>query len=557
MSKNALVYRLSADNKRLQKDLDKSKRHLKRFQDRSKGISAGITRSLGSMFAIGTVAAFGRELVKTTEDYDKQAKAIAQVEQAVISTGAAANKTLYELQQTAQELQKNTLFGDEDILQNATAQLLTFTNIAGDNFDRTQRAALDLSTRLDGDLKSASIQLGKALNDPVANLSALSRSGIQFSKEQTAVIKQLANTNQLAEAQAIILKELENQYGGSAEAAAAAGTGGWQQLSNSFGDLREQIGQLIAENSASKGLAGWFKEITEDATSVTRALNSQLSGWDKFKMGLAKAFGGTSPGLAAYGNAIEQVGNALQDQEEKVRSEEAAQEAATVARQKQVDAIRSQVKAFEDLKAASTTSNLTTVGTDGPQMANIGPLNLSDNTEYLQQTFEQYRDQALPIIEQVTMLQQQLANAFGGLGVTIGSEGFQAALKQASLGIVDTMADQLIQVGLASKAMAALLASIKKSLFTAPQLTLGLSIAAIGAGIALKGAVANAQSSISSSFGGGGGGSGRGGSGSFQNNVQGQSIQLNTKPIEIRFQNGSLAAYMQFENAKNGRLINN
>ena len=106
-------------------------------------------------------------------------------------------------------------------------------------------AALNLATRLDGDLKSASIQLGKALNDPVANLSALSRSGIQFSEEQKAVIKSLAETNRLADAQNIILEELEKQYGGSAEAAAQAGAGPLLQLKNRLGDLTEDIGRLL------------------------------------------------------------------------------------------------------------------------------------------------------------------------------------------------------------------------------------------------------------------------------------------------------------------------
>jgi hypothetical protein len=56
----------------------------------------------------------------------------------------------------ASDLQGKTLFGDEVILKDATAQLLTFTNIAGEQFARTQLAALNLATRLDGDLKSAS-----------------------------------------------------------------------------------------------------------------------------------------------------------------------------------------------------------------------------------------------------------------------------------------------------------------------------------------------------------------------------------------------------------------
>jgi hypothetical protein len=147
----------------------------------------------------------------------------------------------------ASDLQSKTIFGDEEILQSATSQLLTFTNIAGTQFDRTQKAALDLATRLDGDLKSASIQLGKALNDPVKNLSALSRSGIQFSEDQKSVITSLTETGRLAEAQTIILDELEKQYGGSAEAAAKAGTGGIKQLQNAFGDLQEEFGKIIMD----------------------------------------------------------------------------------------------------------------------------------------------------------------------------------------------------------------------------------------------------------------------------------------------------------------------
>jgi hypothetical protein len=190
------------------------------------------------------VAALGVTSVKA---FDKQAKAIAQVEAGLRSTGNAVGYTSKQLQDMASEMQNSTLFGDEQILKDATAQLLTFTNLSKDEFKRTQKAALDLATRLDGDLKSASIQLGKALNDPVKNLSALSRSGIQFSDEQKTLINSLAETGQMAEAQRVILSELEKQYGGSAEAAAAAGLGPMQQLANSFGDLQEQFGEIILE----------------------------------------------------------------------------------------------------------------------------------------------------------------------------------------------------------------------------------------------------------------------------------------------------------------------
>jgi len=204
-------------------------------------------KSVGTALSVGVTAPLTAFAAVSLRNWDKQEKAIAQVESALLSTGNTVGYTSKELQNMASELQNNSLFGDEDILQNATAQLLTFTNIAGEQFNRTQQAAIDLSTRLDGDLKSASIQLGKALNDPVANLSALSRSGIQFSVDQKEMINSLVATNRLADAQTIILDELQKQYGGAGEAAAKAGLGGLKQLNNAFGDLQEEFGAIIAQ----------------------------------------------------------------------------------------------------------------------------------------------------------------------------------------------------------------------------------------------------------------------------------------------------------------------
>lgn len=237
--------------KRLNADLQRVNGRMKELRGSTQQLRGGfdgLKGMLGKGLAIGVAVQGARELFeigkRAITAFTQQAQAVEKVNQAIKSTAGAAGFSLSQLRKEASELQKRTLFGDEDVLNNATAQLLTFTNIAGDNFLRTQRVALDLSTVLDGDLKSASIQLGKALNDPVANLSALSRSGIQFSAAQKAVIKDLAESNRLAEAQAVILDELERQYGGQAEAAARVG-GGWQQLGNVLGDTMEELGGFI------------------------------------------------------------------------------------------------------------------------------------------------------------------------------------------------------------------------------------------------------------------------------------------------------------------------
>ena len=156
---------------------------------------------------------------------DVQAKAEAKVQQALKTTNQAVGYNFRQLADYASELQGKTLFGDETILDKSTARLLAFTNITGENFKRTQALALDLATALEMDLGSASLQLGKALSDPATKLSSLSRAGITFSKEQTEVIKKLAETGDIAKAQAMILDELERKFGGQAEAAARTGLG--------------------------------------------------------------------------------------------------------------------------------------------------------------------------------------------------------------------------------------------------------------------------------------------------------------------------------------------
>ena len=232
-----LTIAFGADLRGFEKAMKKAQKSIKKFGSSMQKTGKNLTRNLTlPLVALGAAS---------IRNFDIQAKAIAQVEAGLKSTGNLVGKTSKQLQQMAADLQTKTLFGDEEILKNATAQLLTFTNIAGNQFDKTQEIALDLATRLDGDLKSASIMLGKALNDPVANLSALSRAGIQFSKEQKDLVKSLVETNRLADAQTLILEELEKQYGGSAEAAAKAGAGPLQQLSNQLSDISEDIGEIL------------------------------------------------------------------------------------------------------------------------------------------------------------------------------------------------------------------------------------------------------------------------------------------------------------------------
>ena len=273
MAKENVKYIISMQDK-ISKKLDNidrriggADRKMMGFGKTIKRVGIGIAGYLSARVVLGGLKRLGNL-------WDEQAQAIAQVEQGIKSTGGTARRTLSQLKNQAIDLQSKTLFGDEKILKGVTSQILTFTNITEQNFDRTQKAVLDVTTRLYGadagaeSLRSTSIQLGKALNDPVANLGALSRSGIQFSKQQKEVIKDLAENNQLAKAQAIILDELEKQYGGSAEAAAKAGLGGFKQLKNELSDTGELIGKrlLPAYGKLSKFLRRINRQVRDSLT---------------------------------------------------------------------------------------------------------------------------------------------------------------------------------------------------------------------------------------------------------------------------------------------------
>lgn len=231
-----LIVKFEAENKKLHQQLDRTTKRLDRFEKGAKKNVAGISSSFKRLAGGIGLALFTKKVIDATKT---QEAAVKQLEQGLASTGNVVGRSLEELTSKAEELQRASTFGDEEII-GAMSQLVTFTNITGEAFDRTTQAVLDLSTRMDQDLKSSVLQLGKALNDPVSNLGALGRAGIQFTDSQKDTIKALAETNRLAEAQDIILKELERQFGGSAAAARDTLAGALAALDNAFGDLFEQ-----------------------------------------------------------------------------------------------------------------------------------------------------------------------------------------------------------------------------------------------------------------------------------------------------------------------------
>jgi hypothetical protein len=170
----------------------------------------------------------------------------ALTEQIIRQTGGAAHLTAGQVRELSEELSRQTGI-DKALIGEGNNVLLTFKNIrdevgeGNDVFSRTSALMLDVSTTMGTDATSAALQLGKALNDPVAQMGALSRAGLTFSAAQKAQIKTLVESGDLLSAQKLILSELESQLGGTAVAAADAS----DKIRNVFLDIQEGFGDLL------------------------------------------------------------------------------------------------------------------------------------------------------------------------------------------------------------------------------------------------------------------------------------------------------------------------
>lgn len=225
-------------------------------------IGAGI-----AAVAIAGLIKVGKELENI---YAVQEQAEARLEQTIRATGQAAGFTSKEMFDMASGLQEVTKFGDEAII-GAESLLLTFKDIGGDIFPRALESILDVSEAMGTDLQSSTIQLGKALNDPILGLTSLSRSGIQFTEAQKETIKTMVEMGDKAGAQTIILEELESQFGGVARAAAETSTGVGVQLNNSFGDLKETLGGVISD-----ALVPYRLELMDEIVAVNNSIKAHF-----------------------------------------------------------------------------------------------------------------------------------------------------------------------------------------------------------------------------------------------------------------------------------------
>ncbi len=205
------------------------------------GMAAGFA---GFQLASAGIGFLKDQIVDTVKAALDQQQIMAQTVQAIKSTGDASGMSATQIGDMADSMTKLTMFSD-DAIQTSENLLLTFTNIGKDVFPQATKAVLDLSQGMHQDLQTSSIQVGKALNDPISGLTNLSRIGVTFNDTQKQLIKTYMEHGEKAKAQGVILKELQKEFGGSAVAAGQTMGGQLKIAENRFGLLKEKIGAAV------------------------------------------------------------------------------------------------------------------------------------------------------------------------------------------------------------------------------------------------------------------------------------------------------------------------
>jgi phage-related protein len=135
---------------------------------------------------------------------------------------------------------------------------------AGGAFDRATKAALDMAAAGFGTAEGNAVQLGKALQDPIKGLAALAKSGVTFTEQEKEKIKTLVESGKELQAQEMILKAIEGQVGGTAEASASSfdkmkfSIAG---VSDTFGDMMLPVIDALAPKLAA--FSAWAQENPE------------------------------------------------------------------------------------------------------------------------------------------------------------------------------------------------------------------------------------------------------------------------------------------------------
>lgn len=269
------------------------------FQRFGKSIKRGL--AVGAVVA-ASVAAIGAVSVRFAKMAEEAQIANNRLDQIAQSMGLFGDQTsaVTDRLKAYADQNKFVLGADDEVIKSTQAKLLTFkelaatADVAGGAFDRATQAAFDLAAAGFGSATTNATQLGKALQDPIKGITALTRSGVTFTESEKQLIRTLVESGQTLKAQDMILSSIEAQVGGTAAATASAST----KMSIAFGEIGESIGTAVLPML--EQFSNWIVEITPQVQGFFEGLTDPTTE-------VGEAWLDMSASVIAFGDTIGKV----------------------------------------------------------------------------------------------------------------------------------------------------------------------------------------------------------------------------------------------------------
>jgi len=228
------------------------------------GLTKAVKAYGAEMAAVYLAVRKAYKIVKDlTQAWGVQEIAIIEMNNALKNTGIFTPMLSAELQDLASRLQSTTTFGDELTLS-AIGMLQSLGELDEEMLKRAIPAVQDLAASLfKGDMITASSMFAKVVG---SSTNSLSRYGIEIDMTGTK-----------AEKFEELMVKVNAKFGGRSAELADSYTGKTKQLGNAYGDLKEAMGHVMANQM-------------EPAIPLMMEITTQLTDWINKKIALKEAY---------------------------------------------------------------------------------------------------------------------------------------------------------------------------------------------------------------------------------------------------------------------------
>lgn len=224
--------------------IEKNTSRMNNTMRESGNVVRGLQTAFLQFFAVTKIVQFGRD---SFDAFMKIEHAETQINVALADMHGRLRLTKQDLTEQQEAWVRTGIFSREQIAA-MQLDLLKFRSLNTNSFQEIEKVSMEIAARTGESLTEISDTVARSLNNPQRGIMLLSRQyGLFFTEVQRKQIETMYQTGHVAQAQALLIKMLGENYKGSMEAALGTTEGRLKQLANQLEEVKEKVGLLIAD----------------------------------------------------------------------------------------------------------------------------------------------------------------------------------------------------------------------------------------------------------------------------------------------------------------------